>query len=320
MFVLFVFLALLQFVYSAPRAEGPVRSHKYHARRQLPGPGCPNNPLDPGDTRITTTHDGLRREYVVHIPRFYNNTVPLPLVFDNHGYTSTAEGQARYSGMRDVADDNMFVVVNPEGTGAAQSWNGGDCCVGNREDDVGFFLRMIEEVAEEHACIDLTRVYSGGWSNGGFMSHWLACETDAFAAIGPAAGTVSIPCAGDMIALWHVHGTDDPLIPYDGNFAYESAPQSQDTWAEKNGCTIATRTVYELRDAECVSRYNCQANLNATAESVLCTIDGGRHAYDFTTEGLNTAETSWEFYRNYARDARGVYKTEKPWVYNSGNN
>jgi len=267
---------------------------------------CPTNPADVGQTRFATTHDGLRREYVVHIPRFYNNSIPLPLVFDVHGYTSTAEGQARYSGMRDIADDNMFVVVNPEGTGALQSWNAGDCCVGNREDDVGFFLRMIEEVAEEHACIDLTRVYSGGWSNGGFMSHYLGCETDAFAAIGPVAGTISLPCRADhAVALWHIHGTDDGLIPYDGNFAYESAPASQDAWADINGCNAQTQVVYRSGDTVCESRYNCARNLTVPAESVRCTVDGGGHAYDFTREGINSAQTSWDFYRRFALPSFG---------------
>jgi polyhydroxybutyrate depolymerase len=257
---------------------------------------CPSNPLDVGQTRIETRHDNLNREYVVHIPRGYNNTFHIPLVFDVHGYTNTAEMQARLSGMRDIADDNMFVVVNPEGTGALQSWNGGDCCVGNREDDVGFFLRMIEEVSEEYACIDLTRVYSGGWSNGGFMSHYLACETDALAAIAPVAGTITLPCnTGHATPLWHIHGTDDRTIPYEGNFAYEGAEMSWDRWAEINGCTAQEEVVYDFRQTECVSRYNC----NGSRASVLCTIDGGAHDYDFTDQGMNSAEHSWEFYRQF---------------------
>jgi len=289
-----VVLLLVAQVLSIPTPN--IRSIKDKRQRN-----CPSDPLRAGQTRISTTHDGVRREYVVHIPRGYNNSLPLPLVFDVHGYTSTAEGQARYSGMRDVADANHFVVVNPEGTGALQSWNAGDCCVGNREDDVGFFLAMIEEVADEHACIDLNRVYSGGWSNGGFMSHYLACETDAIAAIGPVAGTITIPCrASHPVALWHIHGTDDGLIPYDGNFAYESAPASQDEWADINGCNLQTRIAYQQGDTTCVSRYSGCGNLTRPAESVLCTVRGGGHAYDFTREGINSAETSWQFYSQFS--------------------
>jgi len=280
------------------RPLGPLRSHKLDKRQRV----CPLNPLSPGTERISTTHDGLRREYVVFVPSSYNNTLPLPLVFDVHGYTNTAEGQARESGMRDIAEANHFIVVNPEGTGALQSWNGGDCCVGNNEDDVGFFLRMIEEVATEHACIDLTRVYSGGWSNGGFMSHYLACETDAFAAIGPVAGTISLPCrAPEPVALWHIHGTNDLTIPYEGNFAWEGAEASQDGWAEINGCNAQTQIVYEERQTTCVSRYNCAGNATSSTESVLCTVEGGTHAYDFTLLGINSAQASWEFYSRFAR-------------------
>jgi len=297
------FLSLLLFVVAV--AAVPIINNDGMAPKRnftKTNKACPTSPLRVGQTTISTTHDGLRRQYTVHIPQGYNNTRNLPLVFDIHGYTNTGEMQARLSGFRDIADDEHFVVVNPDGTGALQSWNGGDCCVGNREDDIGFFLRMIEEISTEHACIDLNTVYAGGWSNGGFMSHYLACEqAEHFTAIGPAAGTITLPCRpARTVPVWHVHGTDDRTIPYDGNFAYNGAPESQEAWREANGCSTQTRVAYSSRQTECISYWNCPLDgTNDNVESVLCTVDGGTHAYDFTTEGINTAETSWQFYKRF---------------------
>jgi len=296
----FVVVALVIIITIGCAIAAPIQPTHNYTKTNL---ACPTSPLRVGQTRIETVHDGVRREYIVHIPTGYNNTQNLPLVFDIHGYTNTGETQARLSGFRDIADREHFIVVNPEGTGALQSWNGGDCCVGNNEDDLGFFLRMIEEISSEHACIDLNRVYAGGYSNGGFMSHYLACNAaEHITAIGPAAGTITLPCRPSRtVPVWHVHGTDDRTIPYEGNFAYEGAEDSQDAWTAANGCSNQNRVVYQSRQTECTSYWNCPlTGTNTNVESVLCTVEGGSHDYDFTSEGINTAETSWEFYKRFS--------------------
>jgi len=277
--------------------EGELKEGKGKGKRQV---SCPRDPLPVGNTLVETVHDRQDREYTVHIPTRYQNDEPLALVFDIHGYTNTPETQASFSGFRDIADNEHFVVVHPRGIGL--SWNGGDCCVGNNEDDVGFFVRMIDEISTTHACIDRTRVYAGGFSNGGFMSHRLACErSDLFAAIGPVAGTITVPCASSRpVPVWHIHGTDDWLIPYDGNFQYNGAPYSQDIWGDRNGCSNLTSIVYENGRTICRAKNNCDNGADAT----LCSVDGGSHSYDFSSRGINSAETSWEFYSQFTTEGR----------------
>lgn len=70
----------------------------------------------------------------------------------------------------------------------------GSCCGFAAQqdlDDVEFVRTLVNKLAEE-LCIDGDRVYAMGFSNGGFLSHRLACEaSDLVAAIGrPVRGRV----------------------------------------------------------------------------------------------------------------------------------
>jgi len=242
------------------------------------------------------TPDGRRREFALHIPRFYNGSL-VPLVFDSHGYTSNAEAQNRYTNYRDLADDVGFVVVHA--SGVQDSWNAGTCCgyaASANIDDVLFFRMMIDRVAEE-VNLDRTRVFATGMSNGGFLSHRLGLEAaDVFNAIGPVAATA--PYFMDRpdreVGVYHIHGTDDNLVPYDGNAYFRSVEESTDLWRDLNGCGIQSNVTDEPdRDTECVTWYNCAAAGNGRVVTI-CTHGGGHTVPSYT------AEKTWEFFASQA--------------------
>jgi polyhydroxybutyrate depolymerase len=67
--------------------------------------------------RRTIEHDGIEREYFVHVPRSANhNNEPLPLVVGVHGYTSTATGFVSYYDLKRHADENGYLLVVPQGS------------------------------------------------------------------------------------------------------------------------------------------------------------------------------------------------------------
>eukprot|EP00300_Choanocystis_sp_HF-7_P032834 c4415_g1_i1.p1 GENE.c4415_g1_i1~~c4415_g1_i1.p1 ORF type:complete len:110 (+),score=3.01 c4415_g1_i1:1-330(+) len=101
------------------------------------------------------------------------------------------------------------------------------------------------------------------------------------------------------VAVWHIHGTEDNTIPYDGNFAYNGAEYSQDEWADNNNCGLTSTIVYQNGRTTCRSR---NAGCTGGAESVLCTVEGAPHSYDFPAYGIDSAETSWEFYSRFSRN------------------
>jgi polyhydroxybutyrate depolymerase len=244
-----------------------------------PPPGCGDPVLPPGfHEGLELEHDGRTRRYDVIVPESIDASAAAPLVLNFHGYTGTPALQRSLSVIDPVAEAHGFVVVLP--AGIDNSWNGGGCC-GTAEsddvDDVGFARALVKELGEM-LCIDERRVYAMGFSNGGYLSHRLACEaTDIFAAIGPVGGVIAIPpddCAPSRpISVLHVHGTDDFIVPYDGGGVngFPGAPATMAGWAARNGCDATSEIVFEHNDVVCETWPNCDDGVEVT----LCTFEGG---------------------------------------------
>ncbi len=204
----------------------------------LPPGTCPDalDPaleLTPGSHDMTLEYNGEQRSFTVEVPSGYLPGVPAPLMLNLHGFGSNAWQQALFSQMNYVADQRDYIVVYPGGLD--MSWNGGACCgdaADTDRDDVGFLSAVVDALAPQ-LCYDPARVYATGMSNGGFMSHRLACDAaDRFAAIAPVAGAIGIEdCAPSRpVPVYIVHGAVDELVPAD------LALTAFEFWAANNGC------------------------------------------------------------------------------------
>lgn len=218
--------------------------------------GCSASRLSAGDSNRTINVGGLRREYLLHVPRSYDGSKPVPLVLDFHPLLSSASSHSGSSGFKQLSDREGFIVAFPNGVNPA--WNVGPCCTRSRDvDDVAFARAVVDEIKRE-ACIDVKRVYSVGYSNGGGMTHHLACNAaDVFAAAAPAAFDLLIeseqPCAPSRpIAIKMYRSTNDSVVPYRGGASnpptailgyrldtihFEGAENTFQRWAKINGCT-----------------------------------------------------------------------------------
>ena len=244
--------------------------------------GCENGALDPSETHVELEHDGLSRSYEIHVPPAYDGTTPIPLVLNFHGLTSTGLAQQENTRMDDTADREGFVVVYPNGIG--RSWNvGGGCCGPAAEedaDDVGFARAILEDIGAR-GCIDTSRVYATGMSNGGFFTFRMACEAaDVIAAAAPVAAVY--PAGSECtparpIPIMQFNGTEDPLVSYQGGGINDapSAPETMAGWLERNGCTGEASVSYENGDATCETVDRCDQGSSVT----LCTIEGGGHCW-----------------------------------------
>ena len=132
---------------------------------------------------------------------------PVPLVLDWHGLGSSGAGQEAISGYKALSDQEGFIIAWPDGID--QAWNIGPCCTTSRSvDDLGFARAIVDDV-KKRVCIDPKRVYADGYSMGGGMSHYLACNAaDIFAAVAPSALTFS-PMTRTLPSDASGHG--DPL-------------------------------------------------------------------------------------------------------------
>ena len=244
------------------------------------GGGCTGSVM-PGDYDEMVLSGSDMRTYRVHVPPSYAPTQPTPLVLVFHGFTETDTSIITTTHFDQVADAHGFVVVFPQGLG--NSWDAGACCPpswNGATDDVKFTSDLIDQL-ESELCIDPKRVYASGFSNGGMMSHRLACDlSDRIAAIGPVAGTLAIPsCTPSRpVPVLHTHGTGDPIANYDnGGLSGEQGVTSTIAeWVMIDGCTDMTPTnVYSMGDVSCDEYQQCQAG----SVVQLCKVDQGGHQW-----------------------------------------
>ncbi len=98
--------------------------------------------LSTGEIVRTLTHDGRERSYILYVPSSLDWSQPLPLVFVFHGGSGNAKSAIHMTRFNQVADQNRFLVIYPNGTDRPGSdtlltWNGGDCCAYAQENKVG---------------------------------------------------------------------------------------------------------------------------------------------------------------------------------------
>jgi polyhydroxybutyrate depolymerase len=199
----------------------------------------------------TITVDGLRREYLLVVPKEAKG--PMPVVFMLHGGGGNARGAERFSHFSPLAQKEGFVVVYPQGVEG--HWNDGrgvEIMRAQREniDDVKFVRAVLADVAASHD-IDRGRVFATGVSNGGIMAHRLAAEaSDAMAAIAPVVGGMAPSIAEKFkpqqaVSILIIQGESDPIVPLaGGDVSFAGGPSrgkllaTKDTLAkylERNG-------------------------------------------------------------------------------------
>jgi len=161
-----------------------------------------------------------RRSYYLHIPENLPPRAPLVIVL--HGLGGQAD-KLRYGlGFNRTANQHQFAVVYPQGLPVGRSsshWNAGFDFTD--VDDLGFLVGLKNVLTRVHD-LDDRRVYLVGISNGAYMAYHLACYApNEFAAFASVIGTMGgfdwQNCAPRRaIPLLHIHGTEDPMIPYAG--------------------------------------------------------------------------------------------------------
>jgi polyhydroxybutyrate depolymerase len=189
---------------------------------------------------------GLARTYRVYRPAALDRSRPVPLVVMLHGGFGSGEQAEQAYGWDAKADSAGFVVAYPDGV--ARAWNAGTCCglpQRTNIDDVGFLRQLIDRLASDEN-VDPDRVFATGISNGAMMAYRLACELPGrLAAIGPVAGTMTVPCDGATpTSVLHVHGLADQNVPYEGGVGTKgvskdsrpSVPSVIARWRQVDGC------------------------------------------------------------------------------------
>lgn len=173
---------------------------------------------------------------------------PFPSVVFLHGYGSSGEGTLRNTGMVQAFVARGYAVVAPDGQPMSdrngRRWDFHPDRPATR--DEADFIRSVADDAALRFPLDRAEMLLAGFSVGGSMVSYLACENpQAFAAYAPVAGSFWRPepdnCAGPT-QLLHTHGWTDLTVPLEGrvigpDFSQGDVSLALQTWRKANGCT-----------------------------------------------------------------------------------
>ncbi|KAJ5570550.1 uncharacterized protein N7459_009980 [Penicillium hispanicum] len=219
-----------------------------------PSTGCgkdiPSKFPSPGSN--TTLHlPGSDREYQLFIPASYNPLKPAAVYFSFHGASKNMfeqEGLSQFSNP-EFNPDGIAVYPNSKNG----YWLSNPKANTSRPNDLDFTNDLLTHL-EEKLCIDRSRVYTAGKSNGGGFTGVIACNATVgrrFAAFAAVSGawydTDKIPGVGpcapaerrEGYPFLEFHGTIDTTAPINGNNAkHRKLPVIDilEGWAERNGC------------------------------------------------------------------------------------
>ncbi len=193
-----------------------------------------------GYSKITV--DGKTRYYRIHIPSKLDTSIQPPLLLAFHQFSDTARGMEKLTQLNDYADREQFIVVYPQGRW--RTWKTDPI----PNDDTRFIEELIQFLVLEYR-VDPGRIYATGASAGGMMIQAFACYSDKISAIAPVMGSMTQEHASQRkpiknIPVLIIHGTKDPVVPYDGGATHAgikkttflSAEENAKWWATQYGC------------------------------------------------------------------------------------
>lgn len=274
------------------------------------------------------------RQVLVHLPAGHDAARPAPLVLAFHGGGGHAAYMADDSkyGLQKKADEAGFIVAFPNGYsrlpgGRFATWNAGACCGDARDkgsDDVAF-ARAVVTALKARFNVDAGRVFATGMSNGGMLSHRLACEAaDVFRAVAAVAGTdATARCApARPVGVLHIHARDDDHVLFNGGAGpgafrdeskvmdFVSVPETVARWVQRNHCAATPQRLAGQpggAGASCEAYTGCDAGVSVQ----LCVTDTGGHSWPGAasvrrgkpgaSQALDANDTIWRFFEQASR-------------------
>lgn len=264
-------------------------------------------------TRHNVTLPGSNRTYMYFLPAKYDQSKQTPLILSFHGASRTADWQADLDRLTDPYFNKDHIVVYPQALqyGPTESyiyWQGSPNATANDVDYVGKVLDHVED----ELCIDTSRIYATGKSQGGGFVGVLACNAGAsqrIAAFSPVSGafyttgaTSSLtscdnvprnlvqtcnPGRGD-IPLLDFHGGNDTTISIDGGLRKGGCLPDVRTyvanWAARDGLSSSPSLSKVINGSAELYRYGSGAD----AGLVTFVYDGDHVNHDWPATIANT--------------------------------
>ncbi len=230
------------------------------------------------DLTIKSSSGLSTRGYRLHLPSTYDRYTKTPLILSFHGRGKDAKYQEELSQFSNATYGFGGISVYPEGAALnnskqTQQWQG-DPDFPSTVNDVTFTLEILDELQKKY-CIDTSRIYAAGKSNGAGFTGILACDAEAtkrIAAFAPVSGAFYLDADQDLpacnpsrhpIPVMEFHGLKDTTIPYVGGINTRGNANSTNVaawvedWAQRDGFVAAANTTsYVCSGNKKVTRYS----------------------------------------------------------------
>ena len=207
--------------------------------------------------------------------------------------------------MRGYADLQSLpaIVVYPdslEGSRGFTAWQGAPYAV-NSDRDIQFVRDIIADLPEKY-CIDSSKQFAVGMSNGGGFATLVSCElSDQIQAVASVSGAYYTDCAQDgkrTPSLMVVHSKTDKQVPFLGavNRKLPDVPRWVERKAAARGCQDKTQrltadgTVYN-------SWFKCKDDSLLRFVAINNQDHGWLQIHDSKTKASYTAQSIWEFFK-----------------------
>ncbi len=285
-----------QYVLAAPRVES------------TPAAGCAGASTNPTpSTAQTITVNGVERHFRLHLPSGYNKTSANPLILAFHGRGEPAAAFERYTQLSRLP----AIIAYPEGlrgTAGSRSWQSAPYA-NPKADDVAF-TRAVLQTVKAQTCIDNSRVFAVGRSNGGGLVNLLTCQMPGqFAAVAMVSAAFypqsQVGCGqARPISRIEFHGTSDHIVPYGGTEKFgnrlPAIPAEVGGWAHQAGCQNPVERPIAPNTTR-IDWFACHP-LGIMISHVR--IEGGTHRWPGSTAAMwqpsnhvNAAALIWQFFQ-----------------------
>ncbi|KAH7031416.1 Alpha/Beta hydrolase protein [Microdochium trichocladiopsis] len=239
----------------------PGNHHQDNVKRTTAG--CGKTHYFNGLTHFhSLTSSGRERKYSIQLPGSYDKDAAYPVVLGFHGSESIGTWFELDTKMSEDRFSAGKIMVYPDGVDG--SWAGASYSAVSVDEDLQFVSDLLDTLRAEY-CIDDSRIYATGMSNGAGFVNILACSprlSAHFAAFAPHSGAYYYLPSGSgassspppavaqcqpartPLPILSFHGGADTSVPYAGGTGSGGElPPLTDwlaDWAERNGCGAET--------------------------------------------------------------------------------
>ena len=294
------------------------------------GSGCGAG-VQPGITSESFEFEDRERVYEQVVPASYDDSTPMAVVLNWHGLGSNGVEQVGFSDYASLAENEGFIVIAPTGIPSPgdtrNSWELAPEQDPTR-DDLAFANTLLDLVIAT-LCVDESRVYTTGMSNGGYFSSLLVCHMSERIAAAASVAALNHPddCEPSRIVPYiGFHGTEDDVVPYDGSGESSLAPgevielfqlkilDEFTEFAVEAGCEVEPTVSDYSENVTAFDFGGCPNEVPMTFYE----IEGAGHTWPgslislalsesiglgITTNEINASQVSWDFFEQHALPA-----------------